>query len=87
MVFRGKLGGNSLALFLRNTCRLAEETAGLFICARHACQSRPMLYQSFVQRLANAGLTVRTGEFAASMEVSLVNDGPVTVLVDSREGS
>lgn len=45
------------------------------------------LYQSFVRRLADAGLTVRTGEFAASMEVSLVNDGPVTVLVDSREGS
>ncbi len=45
------------------------------------------LYQSFVQRLADTGLTVRTGEFAASMAVSLVNDGPVTVLVDSREGS
>jgi D-tyrosyl-tRNA(Tyr) deacylase len=45
------------------------------------------LYQSFVQRLADMGLTVRTGEFAASMAVSLVNDGPVTVLVDSREGS
>ena len=45
------------------------------------------LYQLFVQRLKDTGLTVRTGEFAASMAVSLINDGPVTILVDSREGS
>jgi len=45
------------------------------------------LYQLFVRRLKDTGLTVRTGEFAASMAVSLINDGPVTILVDSREGS
>jgi D-tyrosyl-tRNA(Tyr) deacylase len=45
------------------------------------------LYESFVRRLADTGCTVRTGEFAASMTVSLINDGPVTVLVDSREGA
>jgi D-tyrosyl-tRNA(Tyr) deacylase len=45
------------------------------------------LYRSFVQRLGDTGLTVRTGEFAASMAVSLINDGPVTMLLDSREGS
>lgn len=44
------------------------------------------LYQSFVQRMEDSGLMVRSGEFAASMAVSLINDGPVTVLVDSREG-
>lgn len=45
-----------------------------------------MLYDAFVQRLTEAGLTVRTGEFAAAMTVSLTNDGPVTILMDSREG-
>jgi D-aminoacyl-tRNA deacylase len=45
------------------------------------------LYRSFIRRLEDSGLTVRTGEFAASMAVSLINDGPVTVLVDTREGS
>ena len=45
------------------------------------------LYQLFVRRLKDTGLTVRTGEFAAYMAVSLINDGPVTILVDSREGS
>jgi D-aminoacyl-tRNA deacylase len=44
-------------------------------------------HESFVRRLADTGLTVRTGEFAATMAVSLVNDGPVTILVDSREGT
>lgn len=43
------------------------------------------VYGEFVQRLRDAGLNVQTGAFAEHMEVSLVNDGPVTVMVDSRE--
>jgi len=43
------------------------------------------LYETFVRRLREAGLPVRTGVFGAMMEVSLVNDGPVTVLLDSQE--
>jgi D-tyrosyl-tRNA(Tyr) deacylase len=43
------------------------------------------LYETFVQRLREAGITVQTGVFAESMAVSLVNDGPVTILIDSRE--
>ncbi len=41
------------------------------------------MYESFVQRLRDAGLAVETGEFAAMMRVSLTNDGPVTILIDS----
>ncbi|MEO2268793.1 D-aminoacyl-tRNA deacylase [Pseudoalteromonas pernae] len=36
------------------------------------------LYQSFVEKARASGLTVATGQFAADMQVSLVNDGPVT---------
>lgn len=43
------------------------------------------LYENFVQRLRDQGAAVRTGEFAAMMDVSLVNDGPVTIWIDSRE--
>ena len=43
------------------------------------------LYEEVVRRLGEAGLTVRTGVFGEMMEVSLVNDGPVTVLLDSRD--
>lgn len=42
------------------------------------------LYEDVARRLAADGLTVATGRFQAMMRVSLVNDGPVTILVDSR---
>ena len=42
------------------------------------------LYEAFVRELRTAGLSVSTGEFQAMMQVELVNDGPVTILVDSR---
>lgn len=43
------------------------------------------LYQKFHQRLeVELGRRVPTGEFGADMQVSLVNDGPVTIPVDSR---
>ena len=41
-------------------------------------------YEGVVRELRATGLTVATGEFQAMMQVELVNDGPVTVLVDSR---
>lgn len=44
------------------------------------------LYEGFVHRLREAaGREVATGEFGATMEVDLVNDGPVTLLLDSRQ--
>jgi D-tyrosyl-tRNA(Tyr) deacylase len=43
------------------------------------------LYEEVVRALRSAGLTVETGEFQAMMQVSLVNDGPVTLLVDSKK--
>lgn len=44
-------------------------------------------YEEFVARMRASALTVATGVFGADMQVSLVNDGPVTILLDSREGS
>jgi D-aminoacyl-tRNA deacylase len=43
------------------------------------------LYEEVVRALRAGGLTVATGEFQAMMHVSLVNDGPVTLLLDSRK--
>jgi D-tyrosyl-tRNA(Tyr) deacylase len=42
------------------------------------------LYENVVEQLRGAGLHVETGEFQAMMHVSLVNDGPVTLLLDSK---
>jgi D-tyrosyl-tRNA(Tyr) deacylase len=45
------------------------------------------LYQRVVTRLGEAGLPVETGRFAAMMEVDLVNDGPVTFILEARQGT
>ena len=45
------------------------------------------LYERFVAALREHGLVVATGTFRAMMEVELVNDGPVTVLLDPREAT
>jgi D-tyrosyl-tRNA(Tyr) deacylase len=42
------------------------------------------LYEDVVRMLRESGLTVGTGQFQAHMTVELVNDGPVTMLLDSR---
>jgi D-tyrosyl-tRNA(Tyr) deacylase len=44
------------------------------------------LYRRFVELLRGCGLTVETGVFQAEMKVKLINDGPVTMLLDSRKG-
>ena len=43
------------------------------------------LYEQFVKQLKiESGLTVMTGEFGAMMEIKLVNDGPVTIIIDTK---
>jgi D-tyrosyl-tRNA(Tyr) deacylase len=43
------------------------------------------LYEEFVRCLRSFGIAVETGIFQAHMEVELVNDGPVTILLDSEK--
>ena len=43
------------------------------------------LYEDLLERLRATGLTVASGEFQTMMHVELINDGPVTVLLDSRK--
>jgi len=42
------------------------------------------LYEYFVARVREKGVTVATGRFGAMMAVSLINDGPVTLILESR---
>jgi len=46
-------------------------------------EAAKILYDHFVSQAAASGLTVRSGVFQASMQVSLVNDGPVTLICES----
>ncbi len=41
------------------------------------------LYETFIERLKTSGVPVQSGQFAAYMRVSLINDGPVTFLIES----
>ncbi|MBU4420811.1 MAG: D-tyrosyl-tRNA(Tyr) deacylase, partial [Proteobacteria bacterium] len=42
------------------------------------------LYEYFVKKVRDKGIFVETGQFRAMMDVSLINDGPVTLIVESR---
>ncbi len=42
------------------------------------------MYESFVREIRARGLDVETGIFRADMKVSLINDGPVTIVIDSK---
>jgi D-tyrosyl-tRNA(Tyr) deacylase len=53
--------------------------------AAAAPETANRLYERFVTELRSSGLTVETGVFRAMMDVALVNQGPVTILLDSRK--
>ena len=42
------------------------------------------LYNTFIEKLRHQNRRVKTGEFGANMKVTLTNDGPVTILLDSK---
>ena len=44
------------------------------------------LYEGVADGLAGLGVRVAKGEFGATMQVTLTNDGPVTILLDSAKG-
>ncbi|TAN20815.1 MAG: D-tyrosyl-tRNA(Tyr) deacylase [Acidobacteria bacterium] len=67
---------------------LADTRRGLrpsFDAAAPPEEARP-LYEGLIAQLRTAGVNVATGVFQADMDVELVNQGPVTVLLDSRDG-
>ena len=42
------------------------------------------LYEQFIKSLKETGIAIQTGQFGADMKVSLTNDGPVTIIIDSK---
>jgi D-tyrosyl-tRNA(Tyr) deacylase len=83
----GETGGSvlvvpqfTLAASVRKGNRPSFENAEMPERARELCED-------VVRRLRATGLTVSTGMFGERMDVVLVNDGPVTIIVDSRDGA
>lgn len=43
------------------------------------------LYEVFIDNLKKTNISFKTGEFGSDMKVNLINDGPVTIIIDSKE--
>ena len=67
---------------LLGDCRTGRRPS--FIDAAEPAEAE-RLYQEFTARLRPSGLEIATGVFRAMMKIELVNDGPVTLLLDSRK--
>jgi len=81
------IGGSLLVVSqftLYGDCRKGRRPG--FDAAALAEQARA-LYESFVEIARRSGLRVETGVFQAHMEVALVNDGPVTLMLETSEGT
>ena len=66
---------------LAGDCRRGRRPS--FDAAERPDTAKP-IYEALVEELRSLKLIVQTGEFQADMQVELVNDGPVTILLDSR---
>jgi len=81
----GEVGGAILAVSqftLLGDCRKGRRPS--FVAAARPEEANG-LYRSFVAEVAGQGVVVQEGRFQQHMDVELVNDGPVTLQVDSRK--
>ena len=81
----GEVGGSMLVVSqftLYGDCRKGRRPG--FVDAARPEVAEP-LYRAFVAEVRGQGISVETGRFQTEMQVSLVNDGPVTLLIDSRK--
>ena len=78
------IGGRMLAVSqftLLGDCRKGRRPSFVAAADPHKALK---LYENFVRQVRKLGISVETGRFQAMMEVGLINDGPVTLILESR---
>ena len=80
----GDIGGELLVVSNFTICADTEKSGNRpsFILAEKPERANE-LYEHFMAQLKNAGKTVKPGVFGADMKIAVVNDGPVTIILDS----
>lgn len=93
----GKMNLSPLQLIERGEDCEMMVVSQFTLCAECKGQNRPSfikaarpetaipLYEKFVSLLKEQGFVVKTGKFGADMKVSLLNDGPVTIILDTQK--
>ena len=77
-----EIGGKILVVSqftLSGDCRRGKRPS--FDHAEHPSKAEPM-YEQFIELIKNEGVEVATGSFGAMMDIELINDGPVTFVID-----
>ena len=84
---RSLLDTGGAALVVSQFTLYGDTRKGLRPSFTEACEPKRAeeLYLRFASELGYLGVPVRTGKFAARMDVDLVNNGPVTILLDTEE--
>ena len=80
-----EVGGEMLVVSqftLLGDCRKGRRPS--FVAAADPAKATE-LYEYFIEQANNIGISVKSGRFGAMMQVSLVNDGPVTLIMESRK--
>lgn len=81
----GQVNGEILAISqftLLGDCRKGRRPS--FVAAERP-EAAKVLYEDFIAAIRNRGLTCKTGIFQANMQVHLLNDGPVTLILESKK--
>ena len=79
------IGGDILAISQFTLYANAKKGRRPSYVAALANNEAKVMYELFVERLKNTNIKVETGIFGADMEVNIINDGPFTIVLDSKE--
>ncbi len=81
------VGGDILVVSQFTLCANARQGNRPAFTSAMPPKEAEAMYEAFCELLRAENIHVETGKFGATMEVSLINDGPVTIMLESRNGS